>query len=225
VKWVLTLDSQIDWNQVAADPVLIQPITNGHAARMRYSRFRSTILNHEPQKRTRAVEKGRVTKSTKKDKDSQQRKNSLVKSESGASLSSYAQLSPASMASPYMDDLRNDFSTTRFLTPCSDDMSGGLCINPASIRSARHSDPNMFSPSLDHRGPDYMNQAIQDHAGLDNLPLFSSAFEAAYDMTGYKPGSAEATQTAADVLNVHEPQQMHDFMNDWSERMEPAYRG
>ncbi|TLS22821.1 uncharacterized protein PpBr36_06305 [Pyricularia pennisetigena] len=33
----------IDWNKVAADPVLLQPITNGHAARMRYSRFKASM--------------------------------------------------------------------------------------------------------------------------------------------------------------------------------------
>ncbi|KUJ09054.1 uncharacterized protein LY89DRAFT_318706 [Mollisia scopiformis] len=33
----------IDWNLVAADPILTQTITNGHAARMRYSRFKKQI--------------------------------------------------------------------------------------------------------------------------------------------------------------------------------------
>ncbi|KAL3421282.1 hypothetical protein PVAG01_07727 [Phlyctema vagabunda] len=33
----------IDWNQVAHDPILAQEITNGHAARMRYSRFKKQM--------------------------------------------------------------------------------------------------------------------------------------------------------------------------------------
>ncbi|KIH94974.1 hypothetical protein SPBR_03705 [Sporothrix brasiliensis 5110] len=33
----------IDWNQVAADPALLERISNGHAARMRYSRFRQSV--------------------------------------------------------------------------------------------------------------------------------------------------------------------------------------
>ncbi|VBB83813.1 Putative protein of unknown function [Podospora comata] len=45
----------IDWNKVAQDPNLTQPITNGHAARMRYSRFRSAMLGIEPQKRNRVT--------------------------------------------------------------------------------------------------------------------------------------------------------------------------
>ncbi|KAK0670065.1 hypothetical protein QBC41DRAFT_318731 [Cercophora samala] len=52
----------IDWNKVAQDPNLAQPITNGHAARMRWSRFRSAMLGIEPQKRSR------VTKPTGKKK-------------------------------------------------------------------------------------------------------------------------------------------------------------
>jgi len=34
---------QIDWNKVACDPILCQEITNGHAARMRYSRFKKQM--------------------------------------------------------------------------------------------------------------------------------------------------------------------------------------
>ncbi|TQW01473.1 hypothetical protein IF2G_11004 [Cordyceps javanica] len=41
----------IDWNRVANDPVLLQPITNGHAARMRYSRLRQVIAGHKLTKR------------------------------------------------------------------------------------------------------------------------------------------------------------------------------
>ncbi|KAF7900637.1 uncharacterized protein EAF01_007939 [Botrytis porri] len=35
----------IDWNKVAHDPILSQEITNGHAARMRYSRFKKQMDN------------------------------------------------------------------------------------------------------------------------------------------------------------------------------------
>ncbi|KAF7916642.1 uncharacterized protein EAE98_010651 [Botrytis deweyae] len=35
----------IDWNKVARDPILSQEITNGHAARMRYSRFKKQMDN------------------------------------------------------------------------------------------------------------------------------------------------------------------------------------
>ncbi|KAH9883492.1 hypothetical protein F4778DRAFT_801841 [Xylariomycetidae sp. FL2044] len=56
----------IDWNKVAHDPILAQEITNGHAARMRYSRFRSAMLGTEPTRRNRTgPPKARVTKSKK----------------------------------------------------------------------------------------------------------------------------------------------------------------
>lgn len=68
---VLTLTSQIDWNKVARDPILSQEITNGHAARMRYSRFKkqmdgTTSMPTRPRKtatpRRSRVEKKKPTK-------------------------------------------------------------------------------------------------------------------------------------------------------------------
>ncbi|KAK3903359.1 hypothetical protein C8A05DRAFT_14681 [Staphylotrichum tortipilum] len=59
----------INWNEVACSPILAQPITNGHAARMRYSRFRTAVLGIEPQRRNRttAASKNRVTKRKRED--------------------------------------------------------------------------------------------------------------------------------------------------------------
>ncbi|KAJ2902370.1 hypothetical protein MKZ38_000687 [Zalerion maritima] len=59
----------IDWNKVAHDPILAQEITNGHAARMRYSRFRSAMLGLEPQRRNRTnKDKNKVVKPKKEPK-------------------------------------------------------------------------------------------------------------------------------------------------------------
>ncbi|KAK0626154.1 hypothetical protein B0T14DRAFT_509276 [Immersiella caudata] len=61
----------IDWNKVAHDPILAQEITNGHAARMRYSRFKAAMLGLEPQRRNRTnPNRNRVTKKKKDDKAS-----------------------------------------------------------------------------------------------------------------------------------------------------------
>ncbi|TLD33306.1 hypothetical protein PspLS_00831 [Pyricularia sp. CBS 133598] len=54
----------IDWNKVAADPVLLQPITNGHAARMRYSRFKAS-MDPEAKLHKSADTTARVAKSKK----------------------------------------------------------------------------------------------------------------------------------------------------------------
>lgn len=71
---------QIDWNKVAHDPILSQEITNGHAARMRYSRFRSAMLGLEPTRRNRTgPPKSRVTKSK---KDPKAKRDGSMKPES-----------------------------------------------------------------------------------------------------------------------------------------------
>ena len=44
----LTTHPQIDWNKVASHPLLEGEITNGHAARMRYSRFKRQIEGTAP---------------------------------------------------------------------------------------------------------------------------------------------------------------------------------
>src|SRR6478735_5402482 len=132
---ILLTQPQIDWNQVASDPVLIEPITNGHAARMRFARFKTTVLGTQPQKRTRPAgpaDKSRVTKAR---KTQQPKKDSIGNSESGSSVSSYAQVrqspiikqeqnqhaymaqfSPASTSSPFLNDNLDDFGcSSRFL--------------------------------------------------------------------------------------------------------------
>lgn len=69
--FLLTLTTKIDWNKVAHDPILAQEITNGHAARMRYSRFKkqmdsTTSMPTRPRKiatpRRSRVEKKKSTK-------------------------------------------------------------------------------------------------------------------------------------------------------------------
>ncbi|CAN8103854.1 unnamed protein product [Discula destructiva] len=136
----------IDWNQVAHSPILTQPITNGHAARMRYSRFRQTIMGHDPKPRNRNSAKSKVTKSkkeskSKKDKDEQikpepslaleahqhdpatessQIKNEiLIKTESQPPRTD-ARLTPADVPSnPPVIDAHIHYQN-RLLTPCSD---------------------------------------------------------------------------------------------------------
>ncbi|KAK3392629.1 hypothetical protein B0T20DRAFT_60856 [Sordaria brevicollis] len=59
----------IDWNEVAASPFLSQKISNGHAARMRYSRFRASMLGTEARPRNRtSPDKNRVTKAKKEER-------------------------------------------------------------------------------------------------------------------------------------------------------------
>ncbi|ETS79505.1 hypothetical protein PFICI_09358 [Pestalotiopsis fici W106-1] len=86
----------IDWNKVASNPILAQEITNGHAARMRYSRFRSAMLGLEPQRRNRSTKEkpNRVTKSKKEPKDQKSKKEEAIKTESLKNLAN-ATISPS----------------------------------------------------------------------------------------------------------------------------------
>ncbi|WYZ37250.1 hypothetical protein EsH8_II_000756 [Colletotrichum jinshuiense] len=204
----------IDWNAVAHDPILAQPITNGHAARMRYSRFRSAMLGLEPQKRNRtAANKNRVTKNKKEQKpkkeeddedgrvkpepgtleslhQSEARARSPVKIKQEHSQPSYRQqFTPASMASPPAPECQSTFQP-RLLTPCSDDMFSA----PPNLQ---------FSPSANFMGahpafdiPQAMSCAHeQDHHHHEHehnswapSPIYS-AFDAAYDIEGFGVGA------------------------------------
>lgn len=131
----------IDWNKVARDPILAQEITNGHAARMRYSRFRSAMLGLEPQRRNRTnPNKSKVTKSSKK--DSKAKKDDSVKPEASMETASIPEssqqpppnikqetlqpsydnrLTPGPQMSPAQQPTSSPHAIQpRLLTPCSD---------------------------------------------------------------------------------------------------------
>jgi hypothetical protein len=204
---------------VAQDPVLLQPITNGHAARMRFARFRTTVSGGDTQKKHRSSEKSRVSKSKAK-------KDNLIKSESSASLSSYAQVctfsprmikqgcgqrahklkkfSPASAASPYLTD-RDDFNA-RFLTPCSDDMTHGLGINPAAVEKVNRQTAADYSPSL----------GFMDAASLAHSPTFSAFDDASLDFNAFT-----ADSQSHGISDLH-AQSLADCP-DWNDRLHLQY--
>ncbi|KAG5926037.1 hypothetical protein E4U42_003700 [Claviceps africana] len=192
----------IDWNQVAQDPVLLQPITNGHAARMRYSRFRATVTGHEAQRRARPGDRDRVSKPYKREGPS--KKDVLIKSESGVSLSSLAQLSPASLASPY-----NDGFGPRFLTPCSDDMAYA-CPQAFEKRQTRRTS-DAFPSMIDGGHPDL----FADPGSLTHSPAFST-FEAAYELNNYNGTSTELG--SSDVSDSNNPQSLTDPSYPWNDQ-------
>ncbi|POS73728.1 hypothetical protein DHEL01_v207881 [Diaporthe helianthi] len=152
----------IDWNAVAHNPILAQEITNGHAARMRYSRFRNSLLNIEPQRRNRVgASKSKVTKSRKGTKakkeneqpikndpnarpDSQEQESKApspkIKDETRVKREPQQTPSEACVAQTggpptSFPDSQMQFHS-RLLTPCSDSelfaMSHGYATRPAS---------------------------------------------------------------------------------------------
>lgn len=76
---------KIDWDEVAHNPILEKRISNGHAARMRYSRFRSSILGVQPRTRkapgTGPKSKAAKNKTDEKEKKRGDQENVAVKKE------------------------------------------------------------------------------------------------------------------------------------------------
>ncbi|KAI2473357.1 hypothetical protein F4781DRAFT_427374 [Annulohypoxylon bovei var. microspora] len=175
----------IDWTQVAHDPILGEgkKITNGHAARMRYSRFRSAMLGLEPTRRNRTgLSKSRVSKSK---KEPRARRDENVKSEPAPDSpephdsieappprikqeSPYptfeSRLTPRLTPGPVpMSAIQNMANTSgviqpRLLTPCSDiDMFSPSPPLMSSPSSGMITSPNSFefreSPCPDHNDP------------------------------------------------------------------------
>lgn len=190
---------------------------------MRFARFKATVNGHEPQKRTRPTDKCRVTKSK---KTQPPKRDSLGKSDSGASLASYAQVrqspiikqeqnqhgylaqfSPASTSSPYLTDNRDDFNH-RFLTPCSDDMAQGLAINPASLEDLRMR--NGFGPSMEPV-PDFLTQPVHDPIVVGQSPFHT--FDPAYDLTSYKTAIGDAQSPVA--LETNGAPSLADYSSEW----------
>ncbi|KAI2783054.1 hypothetical protein F4815DRAFT_491694 [Daldinia loculata] len=146
----------INWDAVAKDEILPQPISNGHAARMRYSRFKTAMLGNEPTRRNRTGQgKNRVAKSK---KDPKGKKDELVKLESA--LDSLPESSvtpePSEMPAPKIKQESAPYSfDDRFTPRLTPGPSGPI---PAASISSNHgviqprfltpgSDSDFFSPS------------------------------------------------------------------------------
>ncbi|KAH8178049.1 hypothetical protein LIA77_03131 [Sarocladium implicatum] len=189
----------IDWNQVAQDEALIDPCPNGHAARMRYSRYKTTIEkaleSSETHKRSRTSDKGGIQKPK---KGHASRKGSIVKSEQGMNITTLAQYSPASVASSvFTGEICDGEHSARFLTPCSDDMTHGLAAPPA---------PADYPPP----GSQFLDAASHDPTS----PSYS-AFNAAFDLSNFDTGS---DLTCSHSLDLGGNQVLNGA--DWNDRVD-----
>lgn len=108
-----------------------------------------------------------------------------------------------------MGDSRDDF-TARFLTPCSDDMTQGLSVHPAAVEGGKHRDSNAFASLLDGN-----SDLFADGGSLTHSPAFS-AFEAAYDLSGFSAGSGDLNSQDLSDLSGH--QSLIDCGQEWNER-------
>ncbi|KAK3946300.1 hypothetical protein QBC46DRAFT_3790 [Diplogelasinospora grovesii] len=134
----------IDWNKVAHDPVLVQEISNGHAARMRYSRFRASMLGLEPKRRnsTSPEKKARVTK--KRKEDMAKKKAEADGDDASTKAGTVANSSPVT---PFADDdLQHNPSESQFVATATSTatISGisGICMPPQPrMHNARYLTP------------------------------------------------------------------------------------
>lgn len=204
---------QIDWNKVAHNPILTQEITNGHAARMRYSRFRASLLGIEPQRRNRGPNKSKVTKSKKDPKGKKEKEDQVTSELNAASLARHddlkthikneavvktevqrsqshvqSRLTPADLPPISMADSQLHFHN-RLMTPCSDtDLFGpasGFATSPASDM-LHHDQP------FDYAGPASVSHCggAHDHSSWQPSPSYSPFQMAPYEIESYSaPGA------------------------------------
>ncbi|KAI1101934.1 hypothetical protein F4804DRAFT_283767 [Jackrogersella minutella] len=211
----------IDWTQVAHDPILGEgkKITNGHAARMRYSRFKNAMLGLEPTRRNRTGQpKSRVTKSkreprAKKDEsfksegtpDSPEPQDSCetpprIKQESSP-YSFENRLTPRLTPGPGpMPPTSNMTSTPgviqpRLLTPCSDDM---FSPSPPLMSSPTSDLINTPQGSFDFRGSPCPDRPDPMWTSIPSYPAFSPSYP--FDDYGAGP---------CDHPHMHPHQQAH----------------
>jgi len=207
---------------VASDDILPQPISNGHAARMRFSRMRTVMQNLEGQQR-RAGMIPPKSKVTKPKKESRAKKEAVVKqdptAESTAESTGHQGLSregsPPVKQEP--SQLRAESQALvgsiavavseahrqlhgRLLTPCSDNDFMGT---PHSYQASPASDifqadaPFDFSPT----GP----CPHEREASWPPPPAYHVYEQVAYGLHGYATGFEDdhhLTQHAADALMV-----------------------
>ncbi|KAI3398143.1 hypothetical protein diail_9765 [Diaporthe ilicicola] len=204
----------IDWNAVAHNPVLAQEITNGHAARMRYSRFRNSLLNIEPQRRNRAgVNKSKVTKSKKEVKSkNENEKEQHIKPDPNASPDAHQEepkapspkikdealvknefqqtpseacISPADMPPIPLPDTQMQFHS-RLLTPCSDT---DLFAVPHAYATSPGSEVLHHEPGhYDYAGASA--HCSHEPASWQPSPSYSPFAMPSYEMDSYSGASA-----------------------------------
>jgi hypothetical protein len=149
-KLTLSLN-QIDWNKVARDPVLAQDqITNGHAARMRYSRFKKQIdgTAGQPTRKQRnpnpSPRKPKVEKKIKKTKKDESRREGRIEEEAGEDSQSGYQTEGTPEA-----EVGSSFAESAVNSPIKREPSTGL----AGTSSNGSGSGSLYSPTPLHHTP------------------------------------------------------------------------
>ncbi|QSZ33756.1 hypothetical protein DSL72_005327 [Monilinia vaccinii-corymbosi] len=199
----------IDWNKVAHDPILSQEITNGHAARMRYSRFKkqmdgTTSMPTRPRKkatpRRSRVEKKRPAKREPKFKT---RQDSLKNGNIPFGMKSETQdvnISPsASMVSMEMDhnNSLSVFNTAKFepTTPMTSHIKmkteSDISIPPPATpsESSRLPTPFLMDSPTSPSSPTFPNPGVVSlNSSMSSNHMMDTSFfgPPLYERAGYR---------------------------------------
>ncbi|KAK8093925.1 hypothetical protein PG997_000610 [Apiospora hydei] len=174
----------IDWNAVARDPILSQEITNGHAARMRYSRFRQAMLGLEPKPRNKTVaaekDKHRITKSKKAPKP---KREEMIKHEPAMTPSNTR--SPSEPPTPKIKQEMAQSPYNSRLTPGP--------VSAASSPALPHViQPRLLTPCSDTDGYSTTAQGLTPSPATDMFstqpPFDFAATHYGHDPTPWPPG-------------------------------------
>lgn len=231
---------QIDWNEVAASPFLSQKISNGHAARMRYSRFRASMLGTEARPRNRTnPDKNRVTKAKKEErpkkkdvkveKEKREEQEEQSKSQASNAMPSPPLKDEKDFVPPEPSPLDNFYSTPismatpmsdiqsrthmRLLTPCSD--SDVLTTSPHIYTStAVPAHPTDMLLGHSDTSYDFVGSSTTTGSWQPSLPAYAG-YGMGYELDTYATAftvsdSQQNEQHAAEQLRVHAAMMEHE---------------
>ncbi|RAL66347.1 hypothetical protein DID88_006016 [Monilinia fructigena] len=165
----------IDWNKVAHDPILSQEITNGHAARMRYSRFKkqmdsTTSLPSRPRKmatpRRSRVEKKKPAKREPKVKGREEDFENV-------DLPFYAKSEPQDVnPTPSTSMINMDMNRNNSISPSN--TAKFEPINPITsrLRMKTESDIPITFPTTPSESSRFPTPFLMDSSTSPNSPIF-----------------------------------------------------
>ncbi|PHH74671.1 hypothetical protein CDD82_4819 [Ophiocordyceps australis] len=135
----------VDWDKVARDPVLIEPIPNGHAARMRFARYRNSVTAAVSAKRNRVGPRHEIRRAPRADKrdpicvlkpdPEQSPSKPMLDMEAIHNSPPFYQFHGPSAPPQASIDANDDKLCSRLLTPCSDDMPWSTPVHTQATRA------------------------------------------------------------------------------------------
>ncbi|PHH65169.1 hypothetical protein CDD81_3300 [Ophiocordyceps australis] len=203
---------EIDWDKVACDPVLLEPISNGHAARMRFARYRTSVsASLSAAKRNRVGPRHGIRRALRADdKDSivfkpdpdQSPSKPMLDMELIHNSPPFYQFHGPSAPPQAPLDANDDQLCSRLLTPCSDDMQWSTPVHTQARRVPLSAANNPLVPGNIH--------LMQQSSLSPQFPVPDTIISPESD-----PSPAAATNEEADLNNA---QAWAHLSQDWTSK-------